>query len=215
MYPVLYPINKGHSITTRVLGMVQVFGVDDPRTLAEADQLANCFKGVGQLENAERLHRRIVEVYESASFNRQHTVTHATVFAHMAQLAEILDQQGKVLEAEVQYQAALVFVQKCFGTRHELAAEVMNSLGNLLRRGGKLEQAETLLWRSFEIRKEIRGGTLGATAIAASLNNLAELKRDQGCFAAALPLYKSALHVLHDAVVSGKPADGTYVPDSI
>ena len=68
---------------------------------------------------------------------------------------------------------------------------------------GKSAQSEPFYLRALAIFEEVSGP--GHPHVGASLNNLAELYRDQGKYEAAAPLYQRALTIFEAALGPGHP----------
>ncbi len=101
-----------------------------------------------------------------------------------------LHEQGRYVEAEKQFLAALQEVEK-LGQQDSRVATILNNLANLYHNQNKYSQAEPLYQRALAIREEILGSQ--HPIVAQSLNNLAALYRDQGKYAEAEPLFQRSL----------------------
>jgi tetratricopeptide (TPR) repeat protein len=94
-----------------------------------------------------------------------------------------------------------------FGLDSVAAGRLLNQGGFYLHGRGRYAEAEPLCRRALAIRERALGPNHQSTA--ASLNNLAELYRDQGRYAEAEPLYQRALAI--DEKALGPDHPGTAV----
>lgn len=83
------------------------------------------------------------------------------------------------------------------------AAQLLDEAGCYLRVSAQYEQAKPLLQGALAIRKRVLGAD--DSLIADSLNNLAELYRDQGKYEEAEPLYQRALAIYERVLGADHP----------
>jgi CHAT domain-containing protein len=117
--------------------------------------------------------------------------------------ARTLTAAGKYAEAVTQGEQALELREAVLGGQHPEVASCLDVLGDLLRRRGEFDRAESLLQRGLAIREAALG--MGHTDVAASLNNLAVLYRVRGLYAQAEPLFQRALAIREAALGKDHP----------
>ena len=81
---------------------------------------------------------------------------------------------------------ALIVVENVRGSEHREVAAVLDNLGRVLRKQGKLDEAQRVLERALATREAALGPDHADMAI--SLNNLASLLMSRGGYEEALPL---------------------------
>jgi len=106
-------------------------------------------------------------------------------------LALLLQDQGKLSEAEPLYREALEESQRSFGDTHPDTLISINNLAMLLQDQGTLDEAEPLLRKALEVKRRTLGDTDPKTLT--SINNLGMLFKDQGKLDEAEPLLREAL----------------------
>ena len=91
----------------------------------------------------------------------------------MTNLAQMLQDQGKLKESEIFYRRSLKAAVRLFGANHEDTLDSMDGLASVLHDQGNLVEAEKLLRRSLKRYEEIQGpkgeGTLEAAGALANL----------------------------------------------
>ena len=104
----------------------------------------------------------------------------------LSQVGRLLQDQGKLGEAEPLLRAALEGRREVLRERHPDTLSSMNNLGLLLRDQGKLGEAEPVLRPALEGRREVLGERHPDTL--SSMNNLASLLYAHGKLGEAEPL---------------------------
>jgi CHAT domain-containing protein/tetratricopeptide (TPR) repeat protein len=106
-------------------------------------------------------------------------------------LGLLLDDQGKLTQAEPLCRDALAMYRRLFKADHPDLAASLSNLGSLLVAQGKLTQAEPLFRDALAMQRRVFKGDHSSVAI--SLNNLATLLKAQGKLTEAEPHYRDAL----------------------
>ena len=106
-------------------------------------------------------------------------------------LAVLLEDQGKLNEAEPLFRESLEGSRRTLGDTHPSTLTSINNLGSLLLAQGKLSEAELLLREALEVKRRTLGDTHPSTL--ASINNLASLLQAHGKLDEAEPLYRQAV----------------------
>ena len=99
----------------------------------------------------------------------------------------LYDQSSRQLELALSEQRELN------GDRNAAGAEILDELGLLRDRQGRIEEADSLLSMSLERYRSISGGTDSATA--ATLEHLSEVRRERNEFSSAEALVREALSI--------------------
>ncbi len=110
-----------------------------------------------------------------------------------SQVAWILDEMGRHVEAEPLLRSILRVMERTLGPDSPEVAASLNNLARLLRDTGRLENAEALYRRALGVAEKACGATHPQVAIC--LNNLAGLLRGMGRLAEAEPLLRRALEI--------------------
>ena len=130
--------------------------------------LARFFESLSQWEDAERCHRRSLNIRQAELGDR-----HPNTATSLNNLAGLYDSQGRYAEAEPLYQQALDIRQAELGDRHPNTANSLNNLAALYRSQGRYAEAEPLFQQALDIRQAELGNRHPNTAN--SLFNLAGL----------------------------------------
>jgi Flp pilus assembly protein TadD len=154
-----------------------------PREAAPIDGLALTRRGEGRLAEAEELAER--------------AMTLETTARSMNVLAFILSDGGKYARAESLARRAESIAAPDSIER----AEILNTLGMVYRRRGRLEKAEPLYRESVALFERTAGPESPETA--AAWNNLARVLQARGHMAEAAVLYRRAETVLERAYGAG------------
>ena len=142
----------------------------------------------GELDAAEPLYKRALEIYETVVGSN-----HPSSSSVRYNLAGLYIQQGRDEAAQSLYEHILGFGAQPEGRHRQNPAEVLNNLGVLFLKQQKFKQAETLLAEAHSIWVKEIGPDSPQAAIA--ISNLALLQAQQGDFAEATALYSKALEV--------------------
>ena len=118
-------------------------------------------------------------------------VDHRNTLISVSNLGSLLQEQGKLEEAETLFRRALTVNERVLGTDHPDTLNSVGWLGSLLHDQGKLEEAEAMYRRSLEASERVLGGDHPGTL--SSTNNLGSLLKDQGRLEEAEVLFRRAL----------------------
>jgi serine/threonine-protein kinase len=179
----------------------EVLGPDHPSTLVTLQVLGMGLRQTNRLAEA-------APVFEELLASTRRVNGEDSVFVADAhnELANVLQDQGRLRDAETHYRAAIA-VQQRLGTAEASTAHLVNNLASVLEERGALAAAEPLLRRSLAIRTGAFGDRHLATARA--LHNLARLLEAQGRLDEAEALARAAFDVRREVAQAGsfEPAD--------
>ncbi|CAF1408595.1 unnamed protein product, partial [Adineta ricciae] len=102
-------------------------------------------------------------------------------------------EQGQFKIAEATYKEALTALQESYGPDHIEVAEVLNSMGLILKKRADYDGAEKLYKRAIKIVHDTFGHDEPHYKLGIYYNNLADLDRKRNRFDSALKLYQQAL----------------------
>ena len=157
-----------------------------------------------------------LELLRRALAGREETLgsLHANTLTSVSCLGKVLDDQGKLTEAEPLYQRALKGREETLGLKHRDTLVSVNNLGELLVKQGLLDAAEPLYQRALKGREETLGLKHRDTLM--SINNLGALREKQskvaeqpekrGLLDETVKLYRQALDG-RKATLGGKHRD--------
>ncbi|XRB00898.1 kinesin light chain 3 [Pycnococcus provasolii] len=131
-------------------------------------------------------------VVESAinALGRLHKNIRATTKL-LADVANLLENQGKYADAELLYRESLDGFRRELGDTHPNTLASIDNLANSLNQQGKYAEAEPLYRKALDGKRRKLGDAHPSTL--ASINNLAVLLKNQGKYADAEPLYRETL----------------------
>ena len=159
---------------------------DQPTVAASLRQtLAKLYRGLGFFDPALPLQQQALAT-RRAVLGEDHPDT----LQSLHDLGEMLENQGKLAEAETCYRDALTRRRKVLGEEHRATLGSMVSLGNLLRSRGAFAEAEPLLVSAVEKFRRVLGDADRDTLVA--INCLGFLYVVQGKLAATEPLWREA-----------------------
>jgi tetratricopeptide (TPR) repeat protein len=118
---------------------------------------------------------------------------HPNVAIRLYNLAQLLQDTNRLVEAEPLNRRALAIDEKIFGPDHLNVARSLNNLAVLLRATNRLDEAEPLMRRALAIDEKSFGPDHPKVAIR--LNNLAQLLQDASRLDEAEPLMRRALKI--------------------
>lgn len=105
-------------------------------------------------------------------------------------------QRGDYRTAEVTYKTALAALEESLGPKHIEVAEVLNSMGLLLKQKGDYNGAEIFYERAIKIIKDTFGPNQEHYKLGIYYNNLADLHRKPDDYDDALRVYRRALTII-------------------
>lgn len=144
--------------------------------------LATMFKHLGDLEKAEQLYKKCMEIDKRLGYRRG-------IAASLHNLGMIAEDRGDVEKAEDLYQKSLQIEEELENS--EGVAATLNNLGNIAYHRGELEKAEELYLRSLEIQENL-GDRHG---VAMTLHNLGNTAQERGELEEATELNQKSLEI--------------------
>jgi tetratricopeptide (TPR) repeat protein/predicted Ser/Thr protein kinase len=106
-------------------------------------------------------------------------------------------------EAEPLLRDSLAIRRQRLGDRHPEVAWVLNALGALLQRAGRLDEAEPVMREALAVRREVLGPADPDTQ--STLNNLGMILRGKGDVAGAAPMLQEALELRRKTLGNDHP----------
>lgn len=178
-----------------------VFGEDHPSTLVTQQVLGMGLRQTNRLDLATPVFEQLL-----SGTRRVHGEDSIFVADAHNELGNVLQDQGRLREAEIQYRAALA-VHARVDSGPSATVALVNNLASVLEERGDLAAAEPLLRRSLAIRIEAFGERNLSTARAH--HNLARLLDSQGRLDEAETHARQALEVREELAQDGsfEPAD--------
>jgi tetratricopeptide (TPR) repeat protein len=159
----------------------------EPQTWDAAMQAGDAALQRGQYQEAEQIFSAAVHKAEGFGLHdRRVAVT-------LSRLGQTYSAQGKFVEAEPVYLAALQIYQEVHGENHLDVAAMLNNLGVLHRKHGQYADAQRLLTRALSIKEQLLG--TDHLDVALALSNLAALYLAQEDWGPAAKLLARALAV--------------------
>jgi len=195
--------------------------VNLPKPVTGQTQPAQSTQQSAELQEAERLNQRVVELYQQGKYAEAIPLAekalairekvlgaeHPDVATSLNNLALLYKSQGNYSSSEPLYLRSLAIDEKVLGAEHPSVATSLNNLAELYRTQGNYSKAEPLLLRALAIREKVLGAE--HPSVATSLNNLAELYRTQGNYSKAEPLYLRALAIDEKVLGAEHPSVAT------
>ncbi len=126
------------------------YGVDDPRTAVELNNVGEVFRLVGDNERAIAYLKRALAIEQEHG----NSVSIATAMNNLALANRSLNRLG---EAEEYYEQALQLLQNGLGPNHPDVAKTLNNLALIYAAEGHPERAGTMLDRAVRISTEAVG----------------------------------------------------------
>ncbi|MEM7156821.1 MAG: tetratricopeptide repeat protein [Myxococcota bacterium] len=154
-----------------------------PQTL---DSLGVVLSNQGQHEEAERIHRRVLEIRR-----RTQAVGHPSTGRTLHNLGHDLNRQGEFAKAESFYREAQQILEGALGADHPAVAVSQMSLGAALERQGQYDESEEQYRRALETFERKLGPD--HLHVALTLNNLGNVLYQRGDYAGAEAQHRRAL----------------------
>ncbi len=161
---------------------------EDPDTLCSMDNLGLALHDQGKEEEAEQIHRQILELREKL-LGRENPFT----LTSMNNLALALYDQGKDKEAEQIHRQTLELREKVSGREHPATLCSMNNLALALHGQGRDKEAEQIHRQTLELREKLLGRENPFTLT--SMNNLALTLHSQGKDKEAEQMHRQTLEL--------------------
>jgi hypothetical protein len=177
------------------------FQSEDPEVKALLTQVEQVLKQ-GEFDQAEDLinQAKIKDLSAAKKMQENANKRFLSAAEGAARNGELKLTQFKYVEAAGYFQEAANIVPSEFA---EKLAYYLDATGNAWYYAGKYPEAEPLYQRSLAISEKALG--TDHSAVAASLNNLAELLRAQGKYPKAEPLYQRSLAILEKVLGKDHP----------
>lgn len=139
---------------------------------------------------------RWTEAYKTRVFHFQGMKTilgdeHPQILLSGRFLAQILDFQGKYVEAEEMHRQQLILAEKLFGEKHVDTLLSMNNLACVLRNQGKYEEAKLLLRKTINLSETLLGEKNPDSVV--SMTHLAGVLNRQGNYKEAEKICRQAM----------------------
>lgn len=160
--------------------------------------LSEVYVSLGDYGRAETAARRALELGRLAGGGEGLPYSDA-----LAQLAVVLDRQGRLPAAEESYLATLGLRRKLAGNRPALIASSLNNLGNVLWRRDQLAAAEACYQESLALLRTTRGEA--DADVVALIGNLGILAGSQQHYAEAESCFRQVLAAQQKLVGTNHP----------
>jgi tetratricopeptide (TPR) repeat protein len=158
--------------------------------------LTDSFSHRGQLlisqadyKGAEQDYRQVLQLLSTQPDNRRTREARAKA---QYGLGAALEYEGRYSEARASLGAALVQQRKLHGDINEDTAATLNELAVAVDQDGDLKNAISLMQRSVEVQRKLRGAT-PHPALAAAINDLASMLEDNAEYDQAESLFNESL----------------------
>ncbi|KAL6890372.1 hypothetical protein GGI43DRAFT_430563 [Trichoderma evansii] len=163
----------------------EMFGEDDPDTLADMNSVARMLRKLGKYKESEEIHRQILKIDEN-NLGKDHPDT----LGDKSNLAVVLMGLGKYEELEEIYRQILEINENDFGKDHPDTLRDKSNLALVLRRLGKYDEAEKLHREVLEVEEK----TLDKDHpdLLSSVSNLALVFEGLGKYEEAEKMFRKA-----------------------
>ena len=166
-----------------------VLGTRDRVVASTLLQLAGVTVFLSDLVEAEHLSRRALSISEGVSGAHDS----ATAHAHLT-LGSIQQRRGRFAEAEAEYRRAWDGYAKSLGHDDADVAQSIMHVGYVLQDDAtRLDEADSLFGAALAIRRKVFGEA--HPMVAATLNDIADLRLSRGDTATALPLARQSFAI--------------------
>jgi serine/threonine-protein kinase len=176
-------------------------GTAHPETADAMDALAESYRELARLEEAEAMHR------EALGVRRRAGVAPALVASSLNNLGITLSDRGRYTDAEPLLREAVDIWRAGGSDTEEDLATGLNNLAAVLRHQGRLDDAVPLLDEAVAIRRQRFGNT--HPALASVLGHLGQVYNLQGALDKAEPLLRQALEIRQRAYGDDHPDTAT------
>lgn len=168
--------------------LIQDYAFADVGAAALLSRTAAYLRVYALYEQAEALYRRALHIRKDL-LGPQHIITASS----LADLAQLLLEQGKYEQAKTLYQEALYIREQALGPEHPDVAQTLHGLALLDFFLEKHQEAESQYRRVLSIQERVLG--MEHPSVASSLSELARLYLILGRDGEAEPLYQRALRI--------------------
>jgi tetratricopeptide (TPR) repeat protein len=157
-------------------------GTHDQAYTAVLGDIATTHMVLREHARAEEVLRRVVGLQEV----REDSAANLSFYLHNLGIA--LLEQDKLTDAENEFRRALALRESAFGPDHVRLGLPLTNLGEVLRRSGRLREAEQALDRAVRLLKQHRDPELHS-----AVHSLARLRADQKRFADADASFRKSI----------------------
>jgi tetratricopeptide (TPR) repeat protein len=170
----------------RALEARKALGIDHEATLSTMNGLAESYRAVGDLRQAEALNKETLELSE-----KKLGAGHPATLKSWSNLALTYHADGKPKLAIPLFKKVLDHMEVVPGDHHKDTLRVMNNLALAQQAAGRLDLAVPLHQKTLTLRTETLGGDHPDTI--SSMSNLGEAFTDMKDLKQALPLLRGAV----------------------
>ena len=183
----------------------KVLGIRHRATLESLNALGSDLKALGQYREAEEIHRRaFVEKQEVLNEQPDDIGLQSDVLIAMSNVADVLSDQRKFVEAEQLHREALFKAELVYGRLHPDVFITRGQIAGTLRDQGRLDEAEQMYNALLKDRLELLGDRHPDTLT--TLNNIAEVSARQGKYQKAEGIYREALRIEQETLGTDHPS---------
>lgn len=183
----------------------KVLGISHRATLESLNALGSGLKTLGQYREAEEIHRKeLIEKQKILKEQPEDLGMQADVLIAMNNVADVLTNQRKFVEAERLHREALGKAELVLGRLHPDVFITRGQLAGTVRDQGRLEEAEQMYNALLRDRLELLGDHHPDTLI--TLSNLATVFARQGNQQKAEGLYREVLRIEQETLGVGHPS---------
>jgi serine/threonine-protein kinase len=166
----------------------ELYGPEDPRTVAATERWARFLWDKGDYKGAEQTLRDTLALQRRILGSRNPSVS-----TTLSTLAAVAGEDNKNDEALALHREALAIDRALHGERHATVATDLSNIAAVLQRLNRFDEAETLYRQALQMRRELLGAD--HPAVASTLHGIGLLLSRRGDAAAAMPLLQEALAV--------------------
>jgi eukaryotic-like serine/threonine-protein kinase len=159
--------------------------------------IGTTYEGLGLFDDAVRHLKLALETRQKTDADR------LLVAQSLFDLARTEFLRFNVKDAEPLLRESLAIRRQFLGDKHRDVAAILNALGALLQRAGRLDEAETVMREALAIRREVLGPT--DPDVASTLNNLGIILRSKGDLDQAAPMLLEALDLRRQKLGNDHP----------
>lgn len=183
----------------------KVLGISHPATLESLNALGFSLKTLGQYREAEDIHRKeLIEKQKILQEQPEDIGMQADVLYAMGDIADVLTNQRKFVEAEHVHREALNKSELVLGLLHPNVFITRGKLAGTVRDQGRLDEAEQMYNALLSDRLELLGDHHPDTLI--TLSDLAMVFDHQGNQQKAEGLYREVLRLQQETLGVGHPS---------
>jgi tetratricopeptide (TPR) repeat protein len=173
--------------------------LDDPEVEATVRAtMGNAYKTLGQLDASERELARALQLRRSALGESDPRTAES-----LADWGWQQHDRGAYAQAESTFRAALAVLEGHPNESPALRAELHHSIGDVLRHGGRLDEAEIHVRTALDMRDSLFGGV--HERVAASMIELGTIERLRGAPVRAESLTRAAIEIERRVLDPGDP----------